>query len=416
MGDLDLASLVTADDSTAQERAAALAAALRGQQLWGMAGQATGDQAIAKAGGSLAEDARHRQDFLNALPMTRAKLAADKEDTALTHEKAASAQREAAAEQSPEYGSFARRMLANLGTEAPESASPQALALMLPSALKVAGVGKYAVNPVTGGVYNVHTGDQKVGSAPTSALSGPALDQAAEMFHTTGQLPSVGMGAAGALVRRQIINRAAELHPDANLAANKAGFKADEGSLAKLQAQADAVNGFEQTARGNLQNFLNLAGGVPDSGIPFLNKPLRSLDNKMLGSPDMAAFAAARQVAINEIAKVLNNPGAGGAAVSDSARHEIESLVGADATLAQIKRAAEVLLKDMETRKGAIASQLAEIRGRIGGQKPAAAEGAPAAPAIPEAAPHPKDSAAVEWAKAHPKDPRAAQILKANGL
>ncbi len=41
--------------------------------------------------------------------------------------------------------------------------------------------------------------------------------------------------------------------------------------------------------------------------------------------------------------------------------------------------------------------------------------GQPAQAAAPVPAPHPQDSAALQWAKANPKDPRSAAILQING-
>jgi hypothetical protein len=244
---------------------------------------------------------------------------------------------------------------------------------------KLQAVPKYAVNTATGALYNVHTGESKGGTSG-GLLSPEALDQAARMFQTTGQLPQMGMGAAGATVRRQIVNRAAELDPNANIAANKAAYHADTGSLGKMQQMSDAVESFERTSLKNLDQFLMVAKQATDTGSPLLNQPTRWFQGRVLGDPTVSNFNTARQVAVNEIAKVLNNPGMGGAAVSDSARHEIESLIGPDSTGNQIAQAAQILKTDMANRKASNAQQLAEIKARLGGPQPVA-------PATPAAAP-----------------------------
>lgn len=237
---------------------------------------------------------------------------------------------------------------------------------------------QYAPNPMTGELYNKHTGQTKKGSGSAPALLSPeALDMNAQNFIQSGTLPSVGMGAAGAAVRRQIINRAAEMNGGANIAVNKASYKADTGSLATLQKSADSIESFENTGLKNLDAFIKTASSVIDTGSPLFNKPLRTLDLRILGSDKQTRFNTARQVAVQEIGKVLGGAVQGGA-ITDSQRHEVEGLISGDASLAQIKAAAEVLKQDMANRKQAVHEQLNAIKGRISG-KPQEAPAAPAA-------------------------------------
>ena len=155
--------------------------------------------------------------------------------------------------------------------------------------------------------------------------------------------------------------------------------------MAQFQTQRDAIVSFENTAQKNIDTFLQLAEKIPDTGIPWLNKPLRELDEKLVGSTYMAAVNAARQVANNEIAKVTAGGGLGGV-LSDSARHEVDRFNPKEATLAQYKRIVTVLKADMAARHEAMDNSLAEIRGRIGTVPGAAPHGAPPA-ATPSAAP-----------------------------
>jgi hypothetical protein len=233
-------------------------------------------------------------------------------------------------------------------------------------------VPKVAVNPATGQTYDVHSGKVTGGGAPTALLSPEAVDQNAHNFIQTGQLPSVGMGAAGAAVRRQIINRAAEMNGGASIAGNKADYKANAGSLATLQKSADSIESFESTALKNLDAFLKTANSVVDTGSLLFNRPLRSLDLRLLGSAKQTQFNTARQVAVQEIGKVLGGAVQGGA-ITDSQRHEVEGLLSGDASLAQITAAAETLKQDMANRKAAVHAQLDQVRGRLSGQPQAAA-------------------------------------------
>lgn len=218
-------------------------------------------------------------------------------------------------------------------------------------------------------------------------LSPEALDKMAEMFATTGQLPTMGMGRAAALARSQVINRAAELYPNVQFATNRAAFDANRQSLKQAQTRMDQVDAAEQTAGKNLDVFLNTAKQVIDTGSPWINKPLRDVAGQGLGSADMEAFNAARQTAIQEIAKVLNNP-QGGAAPSDAARKEVETLIGPNATLKQIYSAANILRTDMKNRHDAYQGQINAITQRIGS---ATGGGAQTAAPQPTATPLPAD-------------------------
>lgn len=213
-------------------------------------------------------------------------------------------------------------------------------------------------------------------------LSSEALDQLATQFATTGVLPAMGFGKDAAAVRLKIANRAAELFAGNNLAQAKAGFGADTASLKKLQSQADAVNAFERTALANLDTFLQNAHKVIDTGSPLFNAPAREVAKRLAGSPEATGYEVSRQVAVQEISKVLSGS-MGNQAVSDSARHEAAALLSPDASLAQIERAASILKQDMANRKAAFAAELGDVRARAGGGNTPAAAPIPSTSAGP---------------------------------
>jgi len=199
------------------------------------------------------------------------------------------------------------------------------------------------------------------GGAP---LSDKAIEQAAHVFAKDGTLPQLSRGAAGMASKVKIMNRAQELYPDTDLTGLRGETKASKSSLAALQKNTDAVNAFEETANKNLKLLLDAAKKIGDLNSPWLNKPGRALA-RGVGDPNIAAFNAARRVAVAEIGRVLQSANAGGTPVSDSARHEIDSLMSEDATGAQIIQAAKVLAKDMANRRDSYAAQIAEITGRL---------------------------------------------------
>jgi hypothetical protein len=211
-------------------------------------------------------------------------------------------------------------------------------------------------------------------AAAAASLSDDAIDQNARQYLQTGVMPVLGQRDPGN--RAKILNRAAELDAGGNVAANKASFKADSGSLTSLQKQRDAVGAFEETALKNLDVFLDAAKAIPDTGSPVLNKPLREIDEKVLGSAELAAYNAARRTVIPEFAKILS--GMSGQ-LSDAARKEVEEVANGNATLAQTIAVANVLKKDAANRRTSYDEQLKAIRERIdkgaGERKPAASGG-----------------------------------------
>lgn len=197
----------------------------------------------------------------------------------------------------------------------------------------------------------------------TGALSEAAIDQAAKRYLDTGVLPP---RAAGQVAIRQVMDRAAAMDPTAALSRNAAVYKADQANLTNLQRTEGTLSAFEKTASKNLDQFLTLADKIPDTGLPWLNTPVRQLDEKAVGSANMAAINAARDVALREIARVTNDPKLSGA-LTDTARREVAGLIPTDATLPQIKAVAKVLKTDMANVHKGINEEIARVEEGIGG-------------------------------------------------
>ncbi len=196
------------------------------------------------------------------------------------------------------------------------------------------------------------------------SLTPEAKDKMAEMFATTGVLPAVGQGKVASKNRSDIMNRAAELYPNVQFATQKAAFQANQGSLKKLQAQADMTDAFENTAGKNIDVFLDKAKGIIDTGSPLLNAPIRDLSDRVFGSENMSAFKAARETALTEAAKVLESP-QGGGALTVSGRDAVKTLSDPNATLKQQVSSMKVLRNDMNNRKKSNAEQIDAINKRL---------------------------------------------------
>ncbi len=210
-------------------------------------------------------------------------------------------------------------------------------------------------------------------ASAAGGLDQEAIDQAAEKYYASGQLPA-GMGGSAVARNNAIMNRAGQLHPGATLAENSAAFKANQSSLTNITRTLDTLSAFENTAGKNLQQFLALAETIPDTGVPWLNTPVRSLNKNVVGDANMAAITAARDVALREIARVTNDPKLSGS-LTDSARQEVAGLSPANATLPQIKAVAKVLMQDMANVHSSLDTQKADIQQRLGGKTPPPSSG-----------------------------------------
>jgi len=193
-------------------------------------------------------------------------------------------------------------------------------------------------------------------------------------YAITGVMPALGNGS-GAIKQRLIhekneFARSSGLTPK-DMALAGAAFKGDSRSLSMFQTQRDNITSFEKTAQKNIDLFLNAASKIPDTGSPWLNLPLRALSEKVVGSTNMAAVNAARQVANNEIAKVTTGGGLGGV-LSDSARHEVDRYNPETATFKQTVAIVNLLKQDMANRSKSMDDTIAEIKGRVGTVGPAA--------------------------------------------
>jgi hypothetical protein len=156
-------------------------------------------------------------------------------------------------------------------------------------------------------------------AAPLGAggLDDAAVDQAAQMYLQTGQMPALGMGAAAAGLRTKIMNRAAQLNGTADIAQNKAAFGTYQQQSKNAQPQFIAIRTANQHLdlvgqaakaldNGNLQMLNNIANQY---GVAVGNDPKTTFDAivTVAGPEVVKASAATGQMAESEIARVRSN-------------------------------------------------------------------------------------------------------------
>lgn len=191
-----------------------------------------------------------------------------------------------------------------------------------------------------------------------------ALAQQAERYSQTGELPGELTRSPGTIAA--IISLAAKLHPNQDLASNKATFAANKASLTKLQSNLDAVSAFENTAIRNLDQVVKTGAQIPDLGARFANVPVRAISGDILGTPQMAAFRTALLTAQTESAKVLNSANLSGV-LSDEARKEAAKVLNGDLPFPAMLASINQLKTDFGNRHQSYAMQIADIQGRLHG-------------------------------------------------
>lgn len=192
----------------------------------------------------------------------------------------------------------------------------------------------------------------------------PALDQAADRYATTGVLPSGFARSPGTLTA--IMNRAAELHPGANLAGNQAVYSANKTALGQLQAQFSKVSAFEGTALRNLDLYVQKAKSIPDLQARFANVPLRMITGAMIGEQNYAAMQAARQTAASEVGKVLSSA-TGSGVLSDTQRKEAQDILDGNLPLAATLQVVETLKQDLGNRHQSYQDEINNLQNTLGG-------------------------------------------------
>ena len=155
--------------------------------------------------------------------------------------------------------------------------------------------------------------------------------------------------------------------PDPNVMG--AVYHADKGSLAQATKVYDMVRGFEGTMQKNYQQLLSLWKNIPDTGSPWVDKPLRDVAAGKFGSAPVAAAKFAIQYQIPEIVKLTSTMGGVGGVVSDEARSKMEVAgINDGASIKQLKAIYDgVVIPDAHNRESTQLDIIHQISARMGG-------------------------------------------------
>jgi hypothetical protein len=135
-----------------------------------------------------------------------------------------------------------------------------------------------------------------------------ALNFTADIYRATGQLPSLGMGAGG--LRAKILETASRREKEAggsaqNVIQTAAGTKAGVASLGQQQKMRGMMGSFVRNMDKQVSRVEDIGEDIVSRvGVRALDMPIRSLNQKFLGSGNENILEAYTTEISNEIAKL----------------------------------------------------------------------------------------------------------------
>jgi len=230
-----------------------------------------------------------------------------------------------------------------------------------------------------------------------------ALDIQAWNYINKRVLPYRKGTGGGADRNDAIIRRAAKISRELGMsiddvAARPEEFKSNAMALSAVTKDMAAIRPFKVMLDANAAVLTKLAEKVIKTDITYANKPLNWVRKNITGDEDVAEFLAQMQIVQTEAARVLNNPRLVGQ-LTDSARHEMQSIINGDMALGQTKRIIERVRSDGTNRVEAMEREMEGLRRKLRGA--GSAPDAGGAGGKPTPAPTAAD---IEWAKQSPKN------------
>jgi hypothetical protein len=217
-----------------------------------------------------------------------------------------------------------------------------------------------------------------------SALTPGGLDVAATQYASTGQMPPLGMGSSS--MRAAIINRAAELFPNLNIAASAGSYRANVGSLSQMTKRYNAVQAYANQAKLSLQNAARLSGNVARSGSPMVNRYRNWANKNLKGSAPLSEFEVFVYTAARDYARVTSGGAESVAQMTDAATEAADVLLNSAQTPEAFAASLKAMQADMDNVTSTIRDQIVNLKTDVGA-KPGQAQSEPAqTPAV-----NPKD-------------------------
>lgn len=265
----------------------------------------------------------------------------------------------------------------------PMSAVPKMAALS--AGVEAGGTPSPASGQAPGGPKVLYTSK---GASSADLMSPDELNFYAEKVAGGADLPPLGMGKDAAVLRRQILAKAADIALNQGITGGQSNLlhsqlRANTSSLTALGKLQTFVNSAEDTASANADQVLHLAPKGVAGGIPLFNSWVQA-GRKATGNPDISRFNLALDTLANEYAKVMTTNTGSGGVTSEAAANRAHDLINHSQTLDQLKGVISQMRIDMGNRKTALARQNDILSGNISNAA-GRVNAPPAAPAAPQA-------------------------------
>lgn len=243
--------------------------------------------------------------------------------------------------------------------------------------------------------------------------NGKSLDSNAWDFISTARIDAKGLGKDAVKDKDKIMDRMDKIMDQYNLSSGdvaviRAGTKADNQTLAKLNTTAQQVSGFEGTLNRNLDTLLKLDKSNPRYDAQLANRVVQAFRTGK-GDPEALNMAAQMHGVSREWAKIMaGNMSASGVPISEA--RDSDDILSRNMSSGQMKSLIEnVIRPDAANRSAENKSQLDNVRKRLRtfqGYKPDTDRGSEAESGAP---PTPKGTPPATPQQANGAPPQAQQ-------
>lgn len=202
---------------------------------------------------------------------------------------------------------------------------------------------------------------------PITILTPEALDQSARRYLKSGELPPLGMGDKS--TRQNIINRAAELDHDSDIAGSKAEYQAGKSALTSIERQYGVTRTAEKTADKTLSIVEDVSNKVDRTGSPLVNRYLLYLKGQVAGDTETQKLDNAIETASSEYARVIAG-GTGNQQLTDAAQAKGKRMLQAAMGKGTMKAVMNQMRQEMAAKNSAYSEVLKDLRsGDVAGEK-----------------------------------------------
>jgi hypothetical protein len=131
--------------------------------------------------------------------------------------------------------------------------------------------------------------------------------------------------------------------------------------MTKLRAR---VGSFEQNAKMNLKNAVDLSKQVPRTSMALANSLILDNEAKLTDYPQLAQFVVAARTAANEYARVVNSASGNGVS-TESARKEANDMISTAMAAGAFDAAAQQMETEMNNRMKGIDDTIGGLQRQI---------------------------------------------------